>query len=103
MEAKHNIVSWTFAWPLLAIASFALGLAASDTAATLGITNFSHDHRGEWGAIIAPLLMLFALAVGLWPYRHLSRNYKSAIPALVAVTIAVVSCAWVTWRFARGG
>lgn len=102
MEAKHTIKYLAFAWPLLAVASFALGVAVSDAAATLGITNFAQDHRGEWGLIITPILTLFAFASGVWPYRYLRRNLKNTAPVVAAITITVLSCAWITWHFARG-
>ncbi|MFC3814623.1 hypothetical protein [Lysobacter sp. GCM10012299] len=101
MPANQNEGRLT-GWLCLSTGAYFAAAALSCAASLYGITDFPDDHRGEWAPITVPLLILLAVASGIFGWRRLARfRYRPWQIAAAAVGVLAMSLLWLTWRFAH--
>lgn len=97
LQTQGKVISWL----CLAAASYLAAAALSGAASMYGLTVFPNDHRGEWGAITVPILLLLAIALGTFGFGRLVRVYRPWLITIVAIALVAASFLWLSWRFAH--
>ncbi len=100
MEVQSHPYKKFLGWLLLIVAACLTGVALSSAASLWGWTDFPDDRRGEWAALIAPLLaglsFLFWIPGSCLLVRSGQQPKRMAAVAVLGVGMMVC---WLSWQF----
>jgi hypothetical protein len=98
MEVQSHPYKKFLGWLLLIVAACLTGVALSSAASLWGWTDFPDDRRGEWAALIAPLLaglsFLFWIPGSCLLVRSGQQPKRVAVVAVLVVGMTVCGLSW---------